>query len=55
MRILSNSEKLPDLYLAVREKEGVDRAVCDYIAGMSDNFAIKFYEELVIPKAWGVI
>lgn len=52
---LSNRDKLPPLYLSIYEKEGLERAVCDYIAGMSDNFAIKFYEELVIPKGWSII
>jgi dGTPase len=52
---MSNPQKLPTLYKGVLEKEGLNRAVCDYIAGMSDNFAIKFYEELVIPKSWSVI
>lgn len=52
---LSNPEKLPRLYLSISEKDGLPRAVCDYIAGMSDHYAIRFYEELVIPKAWSVL
>lgn len=35
--------------------EDVYRAACDYIAGMSDLFAIKTYKELYVPKAWHVI
>lgn len=52
---LSNRDRLPAQYLDISEKEGLERAVCDYIAGMSDNYAINFYEELVIPKAWSVL
>lgn len=52
---LSNPEKLPPLYKNILEEEGLERAVCDYIAGMSDNFAINYYEELVIPKSWSVL
>ena len=52
---LSNPEKLPRLYLSISEKDGLPRAVCDYIAGMSDHYAIRFYEELVIPKSWSVL
>ncbi len=52
---LSNPEKLPRLYRSISEKDGLPRAVCDYIAGMSDHYAIRFYEELVIPKAWSVL
>ena len=52
---LSNPEKMPPLYKNILEEEGLERAVCDYIAGMSDNFAINYYEELVIPKSWSVL
>ena len=52
---LSNPDKLPIQYYRTREEEGLDRAICDFIAGMSDRYAIRFYEELVIPKAWSVI
>ena len=52
---LSNPEKMPELYKGIMEKEGIERAVCDYIAGMSDNYAINYYEELVIPKSWSVL
>jgi len=30
-----------------------DRTVCDYIAGMTDNYAIKMYEKYFIPQRWG--
>ena len=30
--------------------EGSERAVCDYIAGMSDTFALRKYNELFIPE-----
>lgn len=33
-------------------KEGVERAVCDYIAGMSDRFAIYTYNNIYVPKSW---
>ena len=52
---LSNPDRLPELYHNIADSEGLERAVCDYIAGMSDNYAINFYEELVIPKAWAVL
>lgn len=34
------------------ETEGIDRAVCDHIASMSDQYAIKFYSDLIVPKKW---
>lgn len=48
-----NSFKLPSDLKKVMHEEGLQRAVCDYIAGMSDQFAIKIYKEAYIPKAWG--
>lgn len=34
------------------EREGIHTAVCDYISGMSDRFAIHLYTELFVPKSW---
>ena len=30
------------------------RHVCDYIAGMTDNYAISVYEHLYMPSPWSV-
>ena len=30
----------------------IDRAICDFISGMSDNYAVKVYTDLFIPKSW---
>ncbi len=34
---------------------GIERSVCDYIAGMSDRFALYCYENIYIPKSWNKI
>lgn len=39
----------------VPEGEEPDRAVCDYIAGMSDRFALYCYDNIYIPKSWNKI
>jgi dGTPase len=31
---------------------GVERAVCDFLAGMTDRFAIRTHERLFVPRAW---
>lgn len=51
-----NIEKLPKEYIERMEQKGEseERVVCDYIAGMTDRFAITTYEELFIPKIWSV-
>jgi len=46
-------EQLPDDSRAALAC-GTDRStvVCDYIAGMTDNFAVEMFEEIYIPKSW---
>ena len=49
-------EQLPEEYRMLMEQRGEskERVVCDYIAGMSDSYAIDQFEELFVPKAWKV-
>jgi dGTPase len=44
----------PGEYLDARtiEQDGLDAAVRDFIAGMTDRFAVRLFEELFIPKPW---
>ncbi len=49
---LENPNRLPAEYLAIAFSEGADRAICDYISGMSDRYAIKLYTDYFIPKGW---
>ena len=37
-----------------RTKESEEQVVCDYIAGMTDRYAISKFNELMIPKSWGI-
>ena len=50
----ANPDKLPPEFQDIYAKEGIDRAVCDYISGMTDKFAVEQFGELFIPKSWGV-
>lgn len=47
--------KLPRQFLDMYDN-GVkkDRVVCDYIAGMTDRYAIAKFEEYFMPKAWQI-
>ena len=47
-------DRLPPDFQEIRIQEGVDRAVCDYIAGMTDPFAIEQFSQLFIPMSWAV-
>ena len=49
---VSKPEELPSDMLLIAEKESVGRAVCDYISGMTDRYAIYTFRELFIPEAW---
>lgn len=47
-------DQLPDDFQTIREEEGVERAVCDYIAGMTDPFALESFKQLFIPVGWAL-
>jgi dGTPase len=36
----------------VREGETIERTVCDFIAGMTDSYAISMYESIFLPRRW---
>ena len=45
-------ENLPGEYKDIIERDGIGVAACDFIAGMTDRYAVRVFEELYIPKAW---
>jgi len=45
-------ELLPEEGQGMISKYGVNEVVKDYIAGMTDRFAMNLYDELFIPKGW---
>ena len=47
-------EKLPADFIPQLDFDGMERIVCDYIAGMTDKYAIYKYSEIFIPTAWQV-
>ena len=46
---IENTLELPEEFKEMLIKSGRDRVVCDYIAGMTERYAIKKFEELFIP------
>ncbi len=46
----------PDEFLDVRtvQKEGIDAAARDFVAGMTDRYAVRLFEQLFIPKPWAI-
>ena len=51
---VEHKEKMSAEYLAICEKEGVERAVADYIAGMTDHYAITVYSNIYVPTSWKI-
>lgn len=49
---MENTDLLPLEYRCIMENSGAERAVCDYIAGMTDHYAVSLYSEIFIPKSW---
>jgi dGTPase len=45
-------DKLPEEYKEFLQTNDLDRVICDYIAGMTDSFALYLYQEIYIPKSW---
>ncbi len=45
-------EKLPADFRPQMDFDGMQRVVCDYIAGMTDKYAVYKYSELFIPAGW---
>ena len=51
---LRHPDALPEDFQPQITFEGMARTVCDYIAGMTDKYAMYKYSELFIPTAWQV-
>jgi dGTPase len=50
----THPEALPEDSHPQMSFEGLERTVCDYIAGMTDNYAIDKFTEIFIPVGWNV-
>lgn len=48
-------EAMPTEYLQIAFEDDVPTAVCDYVAGMTDRYAIATYQKIFIPKAWNTL
>ena len=42
----------PYLEAATIEAEGIDTAVKDFVAGMTDRYAVALFQELFVPRSW---
>lgn len=51
---LEHPEKLPQDFQPQLDLEGLPRIVCDYVAGMTDKYAVYKFEEIFVPTGWAV-
>ena len=49
---VKHPQKMPELYYKNTQNEPVERCVCDFVASMTDRYAIDRYTELFIPQVW---
>jgi len=49
-----HADRLPEDFQYIVEEEGPERASIDYIAGMTDRFAVQCFENFFVPKGWGM-
>ena len=45
-----HKDKIPREFLDMDST--LEQKVCDYIAMMSDTFAVKTFEDITVPKSW---
>ncbi|MBC5742111.1 deoxyguanosinetriphosphate triphosphohydrolase [Lachnospiraceae bacterium MD308] len=53
---MENLDEIPREYQSMQEESGVNKEqmVCDYIAGMTDTYAVKKFEDYFVPKSWKI-
>lgn len=52
---IKKPEKMPGEFVGRIEEFGLETVVCDYIAGMTDRYAIAEYVNIFIPSPWSKI
>ncbi len=53
---MENLDEIPKEYQNMQGESGVNKEqmVCDYIAGMTDTYAVKKFEDYFVPKSWKI-
>ena len=49
-----NPNEMPIEMQDIAQRYSVERAVCDYISGMTDKYAIEIFNSIFIPHSWNV-
>lgn len=51
---IAHPETLPEDFQPQLSFDGMERTVCDYIAGMTDNYAVDTFHKIFVPLGWNV-
>ncbi len=53
---MEHEELIPDEFrqLMVQNGDSKEQVICDYIAGMTDTYAVKTFQEIFVPKSWNI-
>ncbi len=53
---MEHPELVPDEFarLSVLYGDSKEQIVCDYIAGMTDNYAVKVFQDIFVPQSWSI-
>ena len=49
---MKHVEAMPAFYVQIAAEEGKERAVADYISGMTDNYCVELFKDLTIPRSF---
>ena len=50
----AHPEAIPQDFQPQLSLDGMERTVCDYIAGMTDSYAVHKYTEIFVPSGWHI-
>jgi dGTPase len=51
---LENPDQIPHYNCDMRNQEEIERLACDYIAGMTDRYAVSTFLSIFVPLSWEV-
>ncbi len=49
---MEHQERLPEEIVIATRQDPPERMVCDYLAGMTDHYAVELFKEIFVPKSW---
>lgn len=52
---IKNADKMPQVYMRLCEKYGVEQSAVDYLSSMTDRYAVYTFNRIFVPKGWTFI